>query len=106
MKFKYKSKKSESKGSTSAAAGATVPATNSTQQDSFGIPEPTEPEYGFPGHGTLPNVTDDAQDWYRKVRVMLSFGVDELSFDNGKLKVGKFPISLHLSPLHAVYKLR
>lgn len=60
---------------------------NGANTDSSGIPEPTRPETCFPGYGVLPNITGEANVWYRNVRVMLDYGIKDMDFADGKYKV-------------------
>lgn len=62
------------------------------------FPEPAAAELCFPRWGELANVTDEAQFWYRRVRAILSYGVDDFNFAGGKYRVrALIPSHLHFS---------
>jgi hypothetical protein len=58
----------------------------------YDVTEPTEPELCFPKYGILTNITEDAENWYHQVRVILSYGIEDMNFAGGKFKVS-IPIS-------------
>lgn len=66
----------------------------------YGIPEPDVPELCFPGFGVLPNITPEVQTWYRSIRVLLSYGFDEMNFAGGKYRVCLHSIPLSPLPHH------
>lgn len=64
-----------------------------------GIPEPSMPEFCFPGYGDIPNITGEAQVWYTGVRHMLLWGVNDMNFADGKYKVS---LSIPFRPFQSI----
>lgn len=58
----------------------------------YDVTEPMEPELCFPMYGILTNITEDAENWYHQVRVILSYGIEDMNFAGGRFKVS-IPIS-------------
>jgi hypothetical protein len=67
----------------------------------YNPPRPSTPELCFPRWGELPNVTDDAQFWYRRVRAMLAYGVDDFNFAGGKFRVRVPPSLIPSHPIQS-----